>query len=247
MVSTIASRPQIDWKDILTPNENILSSLTEKKKLIEPIQDRPIKAIFSEVKMKDRQALDIAVLECLELDPKTYLKPLYDGLTELIRERLNLAKSRKKVKQVKTQRDTENLKEQVLKEIVPDAPKRFPQEFIDSKYLKDSREIPFPKELLKLGDHFIGFQEVIGESGFRFDAANLEEAKFIIYSHAPDNYLIKIPNNKQTLTKAVRDYERYLKNLKDKLFEAFFNRTHDHKLSDALTQQAFEECGLPEV
>ena len=65
-------------------------------KAFDKLLTRPIKTIFEEVKMKDRQALDSAVLEALGLDPKKYLKPLYDGLTEMVRERIDLAKSRKK-------------------------------------------------------------------------------------------------------------------------------------------------------
>lgn len=41
--------------------------------------------------------------------------------------------------------------------------------------------------------------------------------------------------------------KRYLRQLKDQFFEVFFQRTHDHKLADTLTNQIFEELGLPEV
>lgn len=197
--------------------------------------------------MKDRQALDRAVLEALGLDPKKYLKPLYEGLTEMVRERIDLAKSRKKVKQVKTQRDIEKLKEQVIEEILPDGAKKFPEEFIDSKYLKDAKEISISNEPLKLGSYFIGQQEVVSDSGFKYDAANLEEAKFIIYAQKPNSFLVKIPREILVIINGVDDYERYLKDLKAKLFEAFFSRTHDHKQADTLVQQVFEEMGIPEI
>lgn len=216
-------------------------------KAFDKLLTRPIKPIFEEVKMKDRQALDSAVLEALGLDPKKYLKPLYDGLTEMVRERIDLAKSRKKVKQVKTKRDIEKLKEQVIEEMLPEGAKKFPEEFIDSKYLKDSREISVPNEPLKLGAYFIGQQEVVSDSGFKYDAANLEEAKFIIYAQRPNSFLIKIPKQASVVIRAVGDYERYIKDLKAKLFEAFFSRTHDHKQADTLVQQVFEEIGLPEI
>ncbi len=236
-------------EDLLLPKLKEISE--ERKKVIfkafDKLLTRPIKPIFEEVKMKDRQALDSAVLEALGLDPKKYLKPLYDGLTEMVRERIDLAKSRKKVKQVKTKRDIEKLKEQVIEEIIPDGVKKFPEEFVDSKYLKDAREISVPNEPLKLGSYFIGQQEVVSDSGFKYDAANLEDAKFIIYSQKPNSFLIKIPKQASVIINAVDDYERYLKDLKAKLFEAFFNRTHDHKQADILVQQVFEEMGLPEI
>ena len=233
--------PVLDTKELSTPLKNRILKAFDK------LLTRPIKPIFEEVKMKDRQALDSAVLEALALDPKKYLKPLYDGLTEMVRERIDLAKSRKKVKQVKTQKDVEKLKEQLIEEVIPDGAKKFPEEFIDSKHLKDAREISVPNEPIKLGAYFIGQQEVISESGFKYDAANLEEAKFIIYAQKPNSFMIKIPKQASVVIKAVDDYERYLKDLKAKLFETFFSRTHDHKQADTLVQQVFEEMGLPEV
>jgi type I restriction enzyme M protein len=216
-------------------------------KAFDKLLTRPIKPIFEEVKMKDRQALDSAVLEALGLDPKKYLKPLYEGLIEMVRERIDLARSRKKIKQVKTQKDIEKLKEQVIEEIIPDGVKRFPEEFVDSKYFKDAKEISVPGETLKLGSYFMGKQEVISDSGFRYEAGNLDEAKFIIYAQKPDSFVIRIPRERSLVINAVEDHERYLKDLKAKLFEAFFNRTLDHKQSDTLAQQVFEELGLPEV
>ncbi|MCX5718012.1 MAG: hypothetical protein NTW44_06865 [Nitrospirae bacterium] len=197
--------------------------------------------------MKDRQALDSAVLEALGLDSQKYLKPLYAGLTEMVRERIDLAKSRKKIKQAKTQKDIENLKEQIIEEIIPDGVKKFPEEFIDSKHLKDGKEISVPGETLKLGSYFIGQQEVISDSGFKYDASSLDEAKYIVYAQKPDSFLIRIPKKTPVLINTINDYEKYLKDLKAKLFEAFFNRTLDHKQADTFVQQVFEELGLPEV
>lgn len=237
----------IDWKEILVPSEDIIKVLTKQKKFIEALQKRNIKPIFEEVKMKDRQALDSAVLEALGLDPKKYLKPLYDGLTEMVRERIDLAKSRKKIKQAKTQKDIENLKEQIIEEIIPDGVKKFPEEFIDSKHLKDAKEISVPGETLKLGSYFIGQQEVISDSGFKYDASSLDEAKYVVYAQRPDSFLIKIPKKTPVLINAINDYEKYLKDLKAKLFEAFFNRTLDHKQADTFVQQVFEGLGLSEI
>ncbi|MDP2960073.1 MAG: hypothetical protein Q8N71_01500, partial [candidate division Zixibacteria bacterium] len=83
--------------------------------------------------------------------------------------------------------------------------------------------------------------------GFKYEAKSLEEAKFIIYSQKPNSYIIKTPKNKNTLIKAVHNYEKYLKELKGKFFETFFNRVLDHKQADSLVHQVFEELGLPDI
>ena len=206
---------------------------------------RPIKPIFEEVKMKDRQRLDRLVLKTLGLDPKQYLKPIYDGLTQLVRERIELANMRKGVKQVKTQRDIEKLKKQVTEEVLPYGVRKFPEEFLDlSLKAKDFAEVSVPGEPLKLGMYFLGTQEVITDSGFTYQAKTVEEAKYLIYAQKPDSFVIKIPKDTKAVAKAVNNYERYLRQLKAELFQAFLNRIFDHKISDALAQRVLIEFKL---
>ncbi len=238
---------EIDLLPVINIEEISQSQKQSILKAFDKLLTRPVKPIFEEVKMKDRQVLDSAVLEALGLDPGKYLKPLYDGLTDMVRERIDLAKSRKKIKQAKTQKDVEKLKEQVIEEIIPDGVKKFPEEFIDSKHLKDAKEISVPGEPLKLGSYFMGQQEVVSDGGFKYEAGNLDEAKFIVYAQKPDSFIIKIPTRTGLLANAVTGYEKYLKDLKAKLFEAIFSRTLDHKQADMLTNQVFEELGLPDI
>ncbi|MCX8147470.1 MAG: SAM-dependent methyltransferase, partial [Candidatus Woesearchaeota archaeon] len=235
-----------EFEELSVPDIFKISQTDSQKilKAFDKLLSRPIKPIFEEVKMIDRQALDTAVLESLGLDPNKYLKALYDGLTEMVKERIDLAKSRKKIKQVKINRDIDKLKEQIIDEIIPNGVKKFPEEFVDSKYLKDAKEILVPKEALKLGSYFIGQQEVVSDSGFRYDAKSLEEAKFIIYARKPNSFLIKIPKDLKIVEKAVDEYERYLKELKAKLYEAFCSRTHDYKLAETLLVQILKDIGL---
>ncbi len=209
---------------------------------------RPINPIFEEVKLKDRQRLDRLVLEAMGLDPKQYLLPIYKGLCGLVRERLDLAKMRKKVKVTKIQRDIKKLKEQVIEEILPNGAKRFPEEFLPVSIQKDgSKKISIPQEPLKLGEYFLGEQEVVSGGGFKYQAQSLDEAKFILYAPRPNSFIIEIPTDKIIVQKAVDAYEKYLKKLKDEFFKTFSFRTHDLKQADNFTQQVFEELGLPEV
>ncbi|MCI0469342.1 MAG: hypothetical protein L0Y62_04675 [Nitrospirae bacterium] len=71
--------------------------------------------------------------------------------------------------------------------------------------------------------------------------------KCLVYAKKPDSFVFKIPTKAGVLTNAITDYEKYLNDLKAKLFQAIFSRTLDHKQADMLTNQVFEELGLPEV
>jgi len=219
----------------------------ELLKAFNNILQRPIKPISDEIKLKDRQKLDRLVLEALGLDPKNFLKPIYDGLCELVEERIALAKMRKNSKNARLKNNIEKLKEEVLDSVIPYGVKKFPDEFIDSSYLKNSTEISVPKEKMKLGHFFMGLQEVIADDGYKYEAPSLDEAKFIVYSQKQDTFIAKIPKKKSAINKAIKDYERYVRNLKDKFYETFANRVMDHHLAERLTQTIMEELGLPQV
>jgi type I restriction enzyme M protein len=238
-----------DIATLLLPDYNSVNTTlrTNVIKTFNSLLTRQVKPIFDEVKMKDRQKLDKLVLEALGLDPKKFIKPIYDGLCGLVDERISLAQMRKNSKNARLKNNIEKLKEEVLDSVISYGVKKFPEEFIDSIYLKQSIEISVPKEKMKLGHFFMGLQEVDAEDGYKYQAKSLEEAKFIVYSQKPDSFIVKIPKNKIALTKAVGEYERYLRGLKDKFFETFFNRVLDHQLADRLTQTALEELGLPQV
>ena len=152
------------------------------------------------------------------------MKPLYNGICELVRERLELAGMRKKIKTAKTEKDIEKLMEKVISEVIPDGMRKFQEDFIDSRYLKEAKEISVPDEPLKLGKFFFGRQELLSEGCFKYEAASIAEAKFIMYSQKPNCYIVKIPEDKLSLKKAVAEYEKYIEGLKDNLFEEFFTQ-----------------------
>jgi len=230
---------------------NVSAEKAKQKALVtafEALWIRPVKPIYEEVNMKDRQKLDRLVLQVVGLDPKKYLQPIYDGLCQLVSERLQLAKMRKTIKGFKEQRDTEKLKEDVTEEVLPQGAKKFPEQFITPGYLKNAKEISVPKEPLRLGHFFMGLREVVSDEGFKHQAESDEEAKFIIYSQKPDEFVVKMPKSRIAVRNAVDKYERYVKELKGKLFKAFFDRTaHDHNLAENLTARVLEELGIREV
>jgi len=239
----------VDWETMPCPKKEILTALSNLgKDGFNNLLSRPVKPVPKEIKIKDRQKLDSLILQALGLDPKKYLKPIYDGLTGLVKERIELANMRKKVKQVKTQRDVDRLKKQVMEEVLPYGLKKFPEQFLE-KPLKpqEYQSISIPGEPLKLGMFFLGTQQVVSDSGFTFEAKSVDEAKYAIYSQKPDTFVVNLPKDKVVITKAANDYERYLEKLRNELFQEFFRRTFDHKLSDTLMQRAFAELGLPNI
>ncbi len=232
---------------MLIPNPDSLSAKLKTKLLtaFDKLAGREVKPIFEEVKMKDRQKLDSLALEAMGLDPAKYLQPIYDGLTELVRERIELAGMRKKLKKARPVRDIARMTEQVRDDLVKEGIKKFPDDFLNKKPKpQDCISVAVPDMPLKLGHFFMGQQEIVAE-GFSYQAPSLVTAKYIIYARKANEYTVCLPNDEIVVTKAVTDYERYLKELFQKLNQELLNRTFDHRQAETLSHRIFQELGLP--
>ncbi len=211
------------------------------------LSKRKIGTINQESRLKDRQKLDSLILEALGLDPEKYLQPLYDGLTELVRERIELAGMRKKGKQAKAQRSIDKVIQEVIKEVLPNGLKKFPDEFLDAPLKPEEFEnISIPKEPLSLGSLFLGTQEILTGSGSIYTARNSHAAKYIIYSQKTDTFTVSLPKDDIVVAKAMSSYELYLRKIKEELYKDFSRHTLDPGLSERLAQQALKELGLPD-
>lgn len=238
----------VDWNSLTCPKAKYLKELSELGTgRFDKLLERPVKSIFEEVKMKDRQKLDSLVLEAMGLDPAKYLQPIYDGLTELVRERIELAGMRKKLKKAKPVRDIAKMTGQVMKDLLQEGIKEFPDDFMIRKPRpQDCTGVAVPDTKLSLGHQFFGQQEVVSE-GFSYQAPSLAAAKYIIYARKPAEYIVSLPNDETVVTKAVTDYEHYLKESFQKLNQDVLNRTFDHRQAETLSRRIFQELGLPSI
>ena len=236
----------VDWNSLTCPKAKYLKELSKLGAgKFDKLLERPVKSIFQEVKTKDRQKLDGLVLETIGLDPAKYLKPIYDGLTELVRERIELAGMRKKLKQAKPVRDITKLLDQVTKDLLQEGIKSFPEDFLHKKpNPQDCSNVAVPDVLLRLGNYFLGQQEVAADD-FSYQAPSIAAAKYIIYARKPAEYIVSLPNDEIVITKAITDYERYLKELFRKLNQELLNRTFDQRQAETLSYRIFQELGLP--
>jgi type I restriction-modification system DNA methylase subunit len=240
--------PEIQELFVLNKSSINTKLKTKIRKAYTTLAERPVKPIFEEVKMKDRQQLDSLILEAMGLDPKVFLKPLYEGLTDLVRERIDLGKMRNKAKKAKVATDTAQIKVQVIEEILPNGVKKFPEDFLEKPLKADECEtISVHGDLLKLGGQFMTEHEVFTDNGFKYMASGTDTAKYIVYSQKSNLYLISYPKDAVTASKTVQAYEIYVKDIKEKLRTELANRITDYKLADNLTDQILAEYGLPQI
>ncbi|MFQ6034591.1 MAG: class I SAM-dependent DNA methyltransferase, partial [Sedimentisphaerales bacterium] len=167
-----------------------------------------------EAKRKDRIEFEKEVFKSLGLNTD-YYEPICEAVNQLIEERHLLPKLRNLKKKKRIAQDIEKLREEVSEEILPDGPIKFPEGFVKGWSRVKCDEIGIPAGRLKLGENFIGKQEICDEEGQHvMDVSSEEKAKFIVYAKEKDGLVIKVPESQVIIKKAVQEYEIYLKDLK---------------------------------
>ncbi len=237
----------VDWKNNVFLFDYSRFTKKQTNKILgnfSKLLERPIYAIDKEVRRKDRQEFDKAVLEAVGLDPDKYLKRLYKGLTELVRERLSLPKMRKKSANAKVEVSIQEIKKQVEQDIIPDVLRGFPNSFLQTSAQRKYTEISTSGLPLRVGHYFFGKYEVIDdENAVVYEADSLETARYIVCAYKPDDYIIRIPKSRVVVTNAINSYERYINDVYEKLIRRAFSATQDHDMADRIALELLRENG----
>jgi hypothetical protein len=212
--------------------------------------NREIKPIFDDLKKKDRIELDKAVLKALGLNSDEYLSRIYEGLTQMVKERLELPKMRKKRKRQKVQTSYEEVKKSVINEIIDNKIKKFPEDFYtDAKLGRDYESVETEvyntsgKELHI--DEFINICTLIDEDGEEiFSTKDFNKAEFAVIFAKLDVYRLKIPKDEK-ITKSILDnYKNYVNQLKEQLEANAQQKLHSWNEAEQMAKEILEEYGM---
>lgn len=229
--------------NILKFNAQVSSTILN---LFRSLLARPIKSIFEEVEMVDRQALDRAVLTAMGVDSAVWLPRIYEGLTGLVRERIELGRMRNQTKRARTQKAASQALEDVLEEIVPNGPRRFPADFYSpAANAGGFRSIDLPESVLRYAGPMMGKEELVTLERQILQVRNMAEVHFILFAQAAGLRVAEIPEKPVECMRAVNDYRRYLRELRKTLYDAYFKRTLDQATAERLTQEAWKRYKLP--
>ncbi len=222
----------IDWKACLIPNPQLIPKTR--------IPKRSTTSIFKEVKRKDRQALDAAILEALGLDPKEWLPRIYEGLTELVAERLQLPKMRKKQRKERKARSTA----QIIQDLVEDFEtgiRIFPADFMPPKVKTHTIDLPHQSFERLVENGMFTYLETDGQ---QYDFNSVHEAKFAYYAQKPDVLVVAAPTNSLVTAKVVKDYELWANGIREKVFEIVFGRVNNYDQAERITIQVMQKLGI---
>ncbi len=111
------------------------------------------------------------------------------------------------------------------------------QKGAEAKY----EEILLPDGKLQIGDMKKKVQ-IRSERGMTIlEVDSLYKAKYVLYGRKKGKWVYKIPKDENAVKKAVKDYEKYIKEIKEKLKKAFIKRGADRTIAERLVMQVFEE------
>jgi len=211
---------------------------------------RPIKPIFEDIKHKDRQELDKAVLKALGLEPKKYLQRIYDGLTEMVKERLELPKMRKKRRQQVIQVSYEEVKRSVVAEIIGDQLKKFPEDFYtETNFVHNYDDVEVEvfntsgKELhIEEFMHLCTVKDSNNEEIFMTD--KIKKAEFAVISAKPDIHRLKIPKDEKIISEILSNYRNYVQQLEEQLTANAQQKLHSWNEAEQMAKEILKEYGM---
>ena len=224
---------------------------TERQAIVDAFQSllaRPIGSVFDEVQQTDRQALDAAVLRALGLEPDNWLPAIYDALTTLVRERVQLGKMRAQVRKRRSRQAVKRVNEQVLQELLPRGPKRFPKDFLSADARSGGfRELPLPSDHLRYaGPHFGKHQLVTGQ-GKTLTVASKFEVRYLLFAQAAGEEIVRLPEQPVEVSRTVNNYVQYLRDLRQGLHNTYFTRTLDQAAAGRFVADTWRKFNLPEL
>jgi hypothetical protein len=211
---------------------------------------RPIQAVRHEIECGDTQSLDKVLLTAIGLDPKIYLKPMYEGLCELVRERIELGQMRGKARKIKSRgvKAEKKAAEEVLDEVLPDGPNRFPDDFLSGAATASGKtpvELPEAALIFDNSPLFAGVHTA--DNSFSLSVKTPAEGKFLVYAHRSGHRTAELPEKVVEISRTVANYEQYLRDLRKRFYDAYYRRTLDTRTAARLTQAAFDRFHLPNV
>ena len=229
----------VDWSNLMLAPKSPLKI----KKIGDVIFQRKALSVDKEIKQKDRIELDSAVLEALGLDPKEYLPKIYEGITEIVKERLALPKMRKKQKTTNVKVAYDQIKKAVVEDIIPNGVKQFPEAFYTKGNYEELKIETHPTngKPLKAESFFNKFElkENTGKTIIEVDSE--AKAEFVELLTTKEIFQVKIPIDEKITERIISSYKGYLKRLKADLEQNAHEKLHDWNLAERMAKEILEE------
>lgn len=210
--------------------------------------ERPILSIFEEVSQKDRKELDTAVLNALGLNAKDYLPRIYDGICEMVKERLELSKMRKGKKKQAQKSEYTKIKQTVIEDCIIDSIKTFPMSFYRDYNKLEFKQVSTTGKHLNYEPFFNTFIIKDTDKKTILETVSKDEAEFaVILSYQKSTFMLNVPIEEKALNQIISSYINYVNNIKNKIQTDANHKLHDWALADKMAKEILVEYNLIEL
>jgi type I restriction enzyme M protein len=233
----------VDWKNLmLIPKDTFKIKFNDKS-----FYSRRIQNIQNEVKQKDRQKLDKEIIKSLGLDDPAILKRIYDGLVEIVTERLLLPKLRKKQQSQKVRKSYSDVKRSVIEECIGSFPKKFPESFYAPEKIGhfyenlDFEVVNTSGKQLK-DEYFLGFYSIYdADKQLIYETDSIQKVQFIKLLVRPNKFQLIIPQDQAIIYSILENYRNYISTLKEMLLTNANQKLHSWNDAEKMTDEILKD------
>jgi methylase of polypeptide subunit release factors len=240
---------------IINPNIFKEEQINRIKKILNFLSKREIKSIFEELganspeevsldKVKpDRRELDKIVMgEILGLTEEEQLE-VYKSVIQLVKERIERAKSVEKEKKKDRKINDESYAEKIISEIDISKLKEFPDSYLPPKIeIEKTIQLPEEKENIEIGRDLFGYYVKFSNEKIRCKSSI--EAKWIYYSAIFGNKEVKIPRDELIMEKILKDFEEVYNSISKEIEEKLNEYISESKLRKKVKEIIERKIGI---
>lgn len=242
----------MDWKSIKIVDFTKISNKTNQKieKAVTILAKRPVGEIFDEIgstslveissnKVKsDRRNLDKIVMgEILGLSDEEQLE-IYRAVIDLVKSRIEKAKSFGKKKKTKDGVDIDALVNIVLEKIGENTLKKFYKEKILSQQDLITKKLPELRDKIEIKKGLFGWQLILGKN--YLECHSETEARYLKVWLEVSARSIKIPKDNKYLTQITKELESRKLEI-DNIIESYLGTILDQKLKSQILHQIWQK------
>jgi type I restriction enzyme M protein len=232
---------------ILNIKKMKLETLDRLEKSFYQLSKRPINSVFDEIgadelddvsldKVKpDRKVLDDIVFDIIGLTQEERSE-VYKAIIDLVKSRIERAKSVKKRKKRVKGMDVDALVEDIFEEVGKGRLLKFPDDYVEGF---ECREITVPEGESEVGQDLYGFYVKIAGKEIRCKSPH--EARYVQYAVLNGKTTVKIFKDEKLVKEAVRAYASLLREVKKRVNEYLESTIPDRKLRKRIKDDVWKK------
>ncbi len=228
----------VDWNYMPVPRD-VLDLSEEQPAFFR----REILPIDRELNKKDRQEFEAEILTALGLDPVVYLDAIKTGLKQMVAERTQPAKQRKKRRSEVKAIAFEDIHKQVVRSVFPRGARRFPDDFYPrSNFTGDKLCLPGGKLHIEsmLGRHAV--KDDFGRE--LFSTFSADQARYLLACAQGPAGKITVPFDELLSELMMREYSAYYNDRRKQVYREAMQRLHDQNAARRMCLQILGEMNL---